>query len=118
MCVSSSLVVVSRRHPVLPAAGVWACAVYVGRPSPLGSPFSVARFGRAGSIQRYRVWLRDQVQAGLAGRGGAAWRQLLGIVALVRAGIQVQLACWCHPLACHAAVVARAVAWLLASGRV
>jgi len=98
---ASSLLVVSRRHPVVPAPGVWACSVYIGRPSPLGSPFPISRFGRAGSIQRYRAWLRSQVQAGLAGRGGPAWRALLAIAGLVRAGLVVHLVCWCAPLACH-----------------
>lgn len=116
--VCSSLVVVSRRRPLVPAPGVWACSVYVGRPSPLGSPFPVSRFGRAGSIQQYRVWLRAEVRAGLAGRGGPAWSALVAIAGLVRAGLVVHLVCWCAPLPCHGEVVAAAVSWLLSSGRV
>lgn len=70
-------------------SGVPAAAVYVGRPSPFGNPFSVERYGRAGALQRYSDWLhadeqtalRERVVSELAGR---------------------DLVCWCSPLQCHA----------------
>jgi hypothetical protein len=117
---AGSLVVVSRRvAPVVPAPAVWAVSVYVGRPSALGNPFSVSRYGsRPVVIQLYRRWLWAEVRRGLAGAGGPAWVALLGIVRLVAAGTEVRLACWCSPLPCHADVVASAVRWLLSSGQV
>lgn len=74
-------------------------AVYVGRPTKWGNPYShlvgaglihVASRGEA--IRRYEEWLRSK-PALLA----AAKRELRG----------KDLVCWCAPLACHADVLIR-----------
>jgi hypothetical protein len=77
-----------------------AAAVYVGRPSPWGNPFShlpgtLAQYHvptRAAAIAAYEAWLLAQpemvarVKRELAGR---------------------DLVCWCYPSACHAEVLLR-----------
>ena len=107
-----------------------ASVVYVGRrcagweASALGNPFRLAAGEAAGcSVGRFRVWLRGVVAAGLAGAPlsgaeAAAWGELQRLVALVRAGQAVRLACWCGPAGgtCHAFVVQAAVVGLAGRG--
>jgi len=66
-------------------------AVVVARPSKWGNPFTLARYGRAEAIARYRAWLRDE--------SGLDPRELAG----------KNLACWCKPdQECHADVLLKA----------
>jgi hypothetical protein len=75
------------------------CDVYVGRPSDFGNPFShdtdtLARWRvatRAEAIARYEEWLLAQPA-------------LLVRLPELRGRV---LGCWCAPLPCHAAVLAR-----------
>jgi hypothetical protein len=72
-------------------------AVYVGRPSPFGNPFShqentTAQFKvatREDAIRAYRNWLSQPEQFELRQR---IKRELRGR----------DLVCWCAPLRCHA----------------
>lgn len=67
-------------------------AVYVGRPTKWGNPFSVEQYGRDGCLDRYRSWimspeqsaLRSEMKSHLAGKN---------------------LICWCYPRRCHAAII-------------
>lgn len=93
-------------HYVGRGCGAWAA-------SALGNPFRVGQHGaRQQVIQRYRAWLWDVVQAGLAGQSSPAWAELQVLVVQVQFGGSLALGCWCHPLPCHAAVVRAAVLWL------
>jgi len=66
--------------------------VYVGRPTKWGNPFHIGQHGtREQVIARYRAWLLAQPELCAAAR-----RELRG----------KHLLCWCHPLACHADVLA------------
>lgn len=75
------------------------CDVYVGRPSDWGNPYShendtLARWrvaSRAEAIARYEEWL-------------LAKPALLARLPELRGRV---LGCWCHPLPCHAMVLAR-----------
>ena len=120
---ASSVSVVSVRGLVPGDASV----VYVGRAcagwhaSALGNPFRLLPGELPGAASgRFRVWLWESVvrpgQAGVAlsGAEAAAWSALCGLVAVVRAGGSVRLACWCGGAAsCHAWVVRAAVLFLL-----
>lgn len=72
-------------------------AVYVGRPSPWGNPFShkpgtLAKFRvqtREQAIQAFKVWLMLPEQDELRDR---AYCELRG----------KSLVCWCYPQECHA----------------
>lgn len=64
--------------------------VYVGRPFKWGNPFIMGQDGnRAEVIQKYREWIKTQPD-------------LLKALPELRGKT---LACWCHPLACHADVL-------------
>lgn len=72
---------------------------YVGRPSPLGNPFSIGEHGsRNDVILKYRKWFYNNlddpnVKNSLRNLRGQARRGTL------------QLVCWCAPQACHADVI-------------
>jgi hypothetical protein len=67
--------------------------VYIGRPSPWGNPFKLAREeDRAEVLAQYEAWLLEQPE--LVAR---AQRELRGKV----------LGCYCAPKACHGDVLAR-----------
>ena len=74
--------------------------VRVDRETPWGNPFVVGRHGtRAQVIARYRRHLWRRIRAGET--------DLADLAALDGR----DLACWCHPKPCHAAVLARAARW-------
>lgn len=73
-------------------SGVPAAAVYVGRPSIWGNPFTVEAHGRGQALKLYEQWIRDPEQAGLR---ALADRELRGR----------DLVCWCAPRACHAEIL-------------
>lgn len=69
-----------------------ASAVYVGRPTRWGNPFSVEVHGRDGAVRKHAQWLlglepgeREALLAPLRGK---------------------ELVCWCAPAACHAYTLA------------
>lgn len=67
------------------------CDIYVGRPSPWGNPFVANRDGtREEVIEKYRTWLARRPD--LIARLGELQGKRLG--------------CWCHPLPCHADILA------------
>lgn len=77
--------------------------VRVDRKTPWGNPFVVGRHGtRAQVIARYRRHLWQRIRA----------REI--DLAELAALDGRDLACWCHPKPCHAAVLARAARWAAA----
>ena len=84
------------------------CGQYVGRPSVLGNPFVIGRHvSREQVIELYRKWLYQQL--------------VTGNQAVQHAIEQLQddsiLGCWCHPEACHAAVIESAWHWWMSEGK-
>jgi Domain of unknown function (DUF4326) len=81
------------------ASGLVPGAVYIGRPSKWGNPFShrpgTAAYWHVGSrdeaVRRYEEWLLRQPDL------MAALPELRG----------KDLVCWCHPLSCHGDVLLR-----------
>lgn len=66
-------------------------AVYIGRPSKWGNPFTIGKDGtRAQVIQKYREWLSQNPQL-----IADAKKQLIG----------KDLVCFCSPAACHGDVL-------------
>ena len=82
--------------------------VYVGRPSPLGNPFShvpseLAEFRvatREEAVDRYRDWLRKALETDPKVR--KAFDEL---VEFYRCFGSLTLVCWCVPQSCHAEVI-------------
>jgi hypothetical protein len=78
--------------------------VYVGRPSPLGNPFAMAKESdRAQVVRDYRDWLRQRYS-----ERGPERAELERLLQLAQAG-PLELVCWCAPRACHADVIAEAL---------
>lgn len=76
---------------------------YIGRPSPLGNPFTIGRDGdREAVIAQYRVWLTSIWNAG--GKN-AQLNELMRLAVLAREG-DLTLVCWCAPKQCHGDVIA------------
>lgn len=70
-------------------------AVYVGRPSPFGNPYTIGKDGtREEVIQKYRAWFRHQLKTS---------DTFLVIVERLRTA--KGLVCWCAPHPCHADVI-------------
>jgi hypothetical protein len=87
--------------------------IYVGRPrrgqvSPLGNPFPLSKYSREESIARFRVWLWDRICA----KDRKILQALWEIVSATEAG-DVNLICWCKPLACHGDVVKACADWMI-----
>ncbi len=78
-------------------------AHYIGRPSPLGNPYSIGRHGtRDEVIELYRVWLCARLTKGDEPRVLVALDKIIGEVL---AGYDVTLRCYCAPLPCHGDVI-------------
>jgi len=66
-------------------------AIYVGRPSEWGNPFSIGRDGtREEVIEKYKRWLPGAIDGKLFD---------------IRELKNKDLVCWCAPLPCHADVL-------------
>lgn len=82
--------------------------VYIGRPSVLGNPWT----HKPGGLARYLVRSREEAIALYAAdldaqpRTSPAWREIQRIAALPG---DVELECWCAPLACHGDVIAERI---------
>lgn len=80
-------------------------AVFVGRPSPLGNPYKLARNAsdaeRAACIAQYSEWL-DSKLADISTDEAYMFAQLRN---RVQEG-PLTLVCWCAPKACHADIIA------------
>jgi len=89
----------SVNHPLVVHCKRGAFDVYVGRPSKWGNPFShlngtLAKFtvkNRDEAISQYRAWIMTQPD----------------LIATAKVELKgKRLGCWCHPLPCHASVLA------------
>jgi hypothetical protein len=72
-------------------------AIYIGRGSPLGNPFTVEQHGRDRAIRFYEPWLEQQIGLGIA----PVIDELDRIANAVLAGRDVKLKCFCKPKPCH-----------------
>lgn len=64
-------------------------AVYVGRPTRWGNPFTVQKYGRGHALKLYNQWIQSPEAAGLREE-------------IVRELAGKDLICWCAPQPCHA----------------
>lgn len=82
---------------------------YVGRPSPLGNPFShtdgtLAQYRvatREEAVAKYADWLHARIMEG----NRAVTRELERLGKLAEERGELTLVCWCAPLPCHADVI-------------
>ena len=73
-----------RKHP--------SDAIYVGRPSLFGNPFTVEEHGHGTAIERYREWIMLPEQAHIREKARDVLRGQ-------------NLLCWCAPKPCHADIL-------------
>lgn len=79
--------------------------VYVGRNSPLGNPFKVKHSDeRAECIERYKDWLCLKIF-----KKDPEIRQQLNTIVKKHLEGNVNLMCWCKPMACHADFIKKIV---------
>jgi hypothetical protein len=103
--ITVQIMVLNKRTLSDPLPGV--TRVYVGRPSPLGNPFTIGKDGdRAAVVAKYRRWLWDNHRADREVR-----RALYDLLASAHQG-PLELVCWCAPQACHGDVIANCLWWL------
>ena len=103
-------VTVVKKYSPGPAPG--AIRVYIGRPSPLGNPFShldgtlaawrVAT--REEAVAQYEGWLRHEYLT------NPVVHHALERIAQMAQEADVELECFCAPLACHGDVLKRIIA--------
>ena len=91
--------VVNKRHGRGGALVTWQ---YIGRPSPLGNPFSIKMRERTReqAIAEYRDWLTERLTYDCSTR--TEFNHLLDIL---KVHGELTLVCWCAPLPCHGDVV-------------
>jgi Domain of unknown function (DUF4326) len=95
--------------------------LYIGRGTPLGNNWShvagtAAQFRvetRLDAIAEYRRWLWTQIQSAK----GPAFEALQQIKDRVTNGDKINLACSCHPKACHGDVIKSAIEYLVQRDR-
>jgi hypothetical protein len=80
--------------------------IYIGRPSPLGNPFTAKDYGKGipvasveESIKLYEIWLMDQIKT------NPSVRKALNEILNQSAKEPVNLICWCAPGPCHGDVI-------------
>lgn len=83
--------------------------IYIGRPSPLGNPYSSKAStvrgttivdSRQKAIALYEQWLAEQIRS----NNRSVCDELNHIHRLAKAG-DVYLICWCSPLPCHGDII-------------
>ena len=84
--------VVNKRSHVGPA-------VYIGRPSIFGNPFDLSA-GRRKCIEAYKEWFDDHMKSDTQLKSSVHL-----LVDYVKSGADINLACYCAPLACHGDVI-------------
>ena len=80
-------------------------AIYVGRPTLLGNPFSAKQHGRDNAISLYKDWLNLQWTT----NNEKVTQELMDLAAILKYDGKIVLSCWCAPKACHADVIGKAL---------
>lgn len=84
-------------------------AVFIGRPSPLGNPFShldsrsshVTRVAtREEAVSRYAEWLDEKITS----KDPVVCREMNNLLRMAREG-PLKLLCYCAPKACHGDII-------------
>jgi|SRR4028118_111974 hypothetical protein len=96
--------------------------IYIGRAnktynlpaSPLANPYVICKDGqREEVVQKYRVWLHEQVKEGLSGKKNSAWEELKALKKQAKTNGFLRLACWCkEDEKCHGDIVINCLNWM------
>jgi len=83
-----------------------ASAIYVGRPSALGNPWTLRKDEDPGStLEKYKAWLNLQWKT----KNPRVVSALKRLAQSYKDNGELTLACWCAPNPCHADIIAKAV---------
>jgi hypothetical protein len=75
---------------------------YIGRPSPLGSPFKLENESdRHVVISQYRTWLLDKIKE----KDESVMTELGRLKDIAESTGELRLQCWCAPKMCHGDVI-------------
>jgi hypothetical protein len=75
---------------------------YIGRPSPLGSPFQLeCESDRPAVIAKYRAWLIEKIKE----KDEPVLVELERLKGIAEATGELRLQCWCAPKMCHGDVI-------------
>ena len=88
--------------------------VYIGRPSPLGNPFThihdrktKAEYivaSRDEAVRRYEGWLRKQIA-----EASPIYGKIGDLVSILLDGFDLELECWCAPKSCHGDIIKKVI---------
>jgi len=78
---------------------------YVGRPSPLGNPFTALEHGRPKAIALYKTWLDLQWIT----NNSLVKDEIIRLGLILKRKKTITLSCWCAPKSCHAEIVGQAL---------
>jgi hypothetical protein len=83
---------------------------YIGRPSPLGNPFTSKQEGsKEQAIAKYRLWLNTQWRTGYK----PVCDELKRLAQKLKTTGEINLVCWCAPAKCHGEIIATAIRSIL-----
>ena len=75
---------------------------YVGRPSPLGNPWSITKeMNREQVIAKYKAWLELQWTT----NNVRVKNELFRLASILKKQEHLKLLCWCAPKPCHAGLL-------------
>lgn len=105
------MIIVSNKHYFKKETGD--NVIYIGRPTPLGNPFShragtLAKFVTKSvdeAIAKYEQWLVDKIES----EDKDVLRELHKIVDASKNDKRTVLLCWCYPKPCHANIVKKII---------
>ena len=85
---------------------------YIGRPSPLGNPFTVKQHGHGTAIDLFKDWLNIQWVT----NNQPVIRELLRLAMELRDNKEITLICWCAPKPCHGNIIGKALINIVEKG--
>lgn len=110
------LSIITRISRTCRADGLNLDAIYVGRPSPLGNPFTIGKLHDATNIlEAYEEWLRSTICKTESSTAVALNNILNACVKLIQdSNAGIYLECWCpYGNPCHGDVIKRVLMELL-----
>lgn len=86
--------------------------IYIGRPSPLGNPFShmsntKAEFkvsSRDEAVYMYEVWLRSKLNV-----DKTITSEMVKLFNIYKSSGELNLVCWCYPNRCHGDIIKKLI---------
>lgn len=99
----------------------WHKGVYDLSASPLANPYPVNRsknpqvYQRSlqESLKKYKRWLWEYMQTGMAGETNPVWEELIRLTLIYLTKRTLTLVCWCKPHDCHGDIIVKAIAYLI-----